>query len=55
MPLASDKFKSFRLPMLQRVLPISGAQITAEIIAGITLAALAIPEVMGTPRSPAHR
>jgi len=51
MPLASDKFKSFRLPMLQGVLPISGAQIPAE----ITLAALAIPEVMGTPRSPAHR
>jgi high affinity sulfate transporter 1 len=35
------------LPILQGILPISGAQVPAEIIAGITLAALAIPEVMG--------
>ena len=33
--------------MLQGILPIKKAQISAEIIAGITLAALAIPEVMG--------
>ena len=38
---------NFRLPMLQGILPIKKAQISAEIIAGITLAALAIPEVMG--------
>jgi len=32
---------------MQGLLPINGSQIPAEIIAGITLAALAIPEVMG--------
>ena len=36
-----------RLPVLQGLLPISGSQVPAEIIAGLTLAALAIPEVMG--------
>ncbi len=43
----SNKSKGFRLPILQGVLPIKAAQIPSEIIAGITLAALAIPEVMG--------
>ncbi len=43
----SNKSEGFRLPVLQGVLPIKAAQIPAEIIAGITLAALAIPEVMG--------
>jgi len=37
----------FRVPFMQGVLPINKAQIPAEIIAGLTLAALAIPEVMG--------
>ena len=41
------KSKPFRLSILRGVLPIRGAQVPAEIIAGITLAALAIPEVMG--------
>lgn len=36
-----------RLPILQGLLPIRGTQLPAEIIAGMTLAALAIPEVMG--------
>ena len=36
-----------RLPVLHGVLPISAAQLPAEVVAGITLAALAIPEVMG--------
>ena len=36
-----------RLAMLQGVVPIRRAQVPAEIVAGITLAALAIPEVMG--------
>jgi SulP family sulfate permease len=40
----------FRLPVLQGILPITPAQVPAEIIAGITLAALAIPEVMGYTR-----
>ena len=43
----NNKSEGFRLPILQGVLPIKGAQVPAEIIAGITLAALAIPEVMG--------
>ena len=33
--------------VLQGVLPIRAEQIPAELIAGLTLAALAIPEVMG--------
>jgi high affinity sulfate transporter 1 len=33
--------------MFQGILPIDGSHVPAEIIAGITLAALAIPEVMG--------
>ena len=36
-----------RLPLLSGVLPLSRAQIPAEIVGGITLAALAIPEAMG--------
>jgi len=43
----NNKSKDFRLPILQGVLPIKGTQVLVEIIAGITLAALAIPEVMG--------
>jgi len=33
-----------RFPMLQGVLPITAAQSLAEVVAGITLAAIAIPE-----------
>jgi sulfate permease, SulP family len=36
-----------RLPLLTGVLPLVPAQIPADIVGGITLAALAIPEVMG--------
>ena len=36
-----------KFAILQGILPIRGARLPAEIIAGITLAALAIPEVMG--------
>jgi high affinity sulfate transporter 1 len=36
-----------RLPLLEGVLPIERARIGPEILAGVTLAALAIPEVMG--------
>jgi high affinity sulfate transporter 1 len=35
------------LPILQGIVPIAAAQVPAEIVAGVTLAALAIPEVMG--------
>jgi SulP family sulfate permease len=37
----------FQIPFMEGVLPIKGSQLPAEIIAGLTLAALAIPEVMG--------
>jgi SulP family sulfate permease len=44
----SDKQTISRhLPILQGVLPITAARIPVEILAGITLAAIAIPEVMG--------
>jgi len=36
-----------RLPILQGLLPIDSSRIPVEMIAGVTLAALAIPEVMG--------
>ena len=36
-----------RFPMLQGMLPVDSSQAPSDIIAGITLAALAIPEVMG--------
>jgi high affinity sulfate transporter 1 len=35
------------MPILQGVLPVHAARIPAEIMAGMTLAALAVPEVMG--------
>ncbi len=37
----------FQLPFMQGVLPIDASRIPTELIAGLTLAALAIPEVMG--------
>jgi len=46
MPSANAKKKS-AFPLFQGLLPIQSAQLPAEIIAGLTLAALAIPEVMG--------
>jgi high affinity sulfate transporter 1 len=39
--------QNVRFRLLQGVLPISPSQVPSEIIAGLTLAALAIPEVMG--------
>ena len=39
--------KKASLPILQGILPIVGSRVLIDIIAGITLAALAIPEVMG--------
>jgi len=36
-----------RLGLLQGILPVDSSQVPAEIIAGVTFAALAIPEVMG--------
>ena len=47
MTAAKNKAKGLRLPVFEGLLPIKGSQVPAEIIAGVTLAALAIPEVMG--------
>jgi high affinity sulfate transporter 1 len=44
---ANSKTRGFHLQVMEGLLPIKGSQIPAEVIAGITLAALAIPEVMG--------
>src|SRR5512135_1257335 len=43
----SLKKSSRNLPLLGGILPIVGSQIPTDIVAGITLAALAVPEVMG--------
>jgi SulP family sulfate permease len=50
MTTRSNKARGWGLSVHQGVLPIKTSQIPAEIIAGITLAALAIPEVMGYPK-----
>ncbi|MGO9107061.1 MAG: SulP family inorganic anion transporter [Dissulfurispiraceae bacterium] len=39
--------QGIRAPVLQGILPIKGSQVPTDVIAGLTLAALAIPEVMG--------
>ena len=44
---ADTKAKAHRFPILQGVLPIDRSRVPVEILAGVTLAALAIPEVMG--------
>ena len=36
-----------RIPILRGILPVEGARVPADIVAGLTLAALAIPEVLG--------
>jgi hypothetical protein len=40
--------KGFHLSILQRLLPLRLMQIPVEIVAGLTLAVLAVPEVMGS-------
>jgi high affinity sulfate transporter 1 len=47
MPSTNESSPGSRFPILQGVLPIKGSRIPVEIVAGLTLAALAIPEVMG--------
>ncbi len=39
--------QGMRLPVFQGILPVKGSQVLKDIIAGLTLAALAIPQVMG--------
>lgn len=48
--MASGANKGSRIPVLEGVLPIDRSAVPSEIIAGLTLAALAIPEVMGYTR-----
>ena len=43
----SKRHRRFPVPILQGVVPIDRARIAPEALAGLTLAALAIPEVMG--------
>jgi high affinity sulfate transporter 1 len=45
--MAAAGTQNFRFGLLQGVLPINASQVPREIIAGLTLAALGIPEVMG--------
>lgn len=40
-------FKGFRLPLFQGILPLHRPQVSADIMAGITLAALNIPQALG--------
>ncbi|MGO9380459.1 MAG: SulP family inorganic anion transporter [Dissulfurispiraceae bacterium] len=47
MTKASTRKKGMWLPIFQGILPIKGAEVSTDIMAGLTLAALAIPEVMG--------
>jgi high affinity sulfate transporter 1 len=47
MMTGNENIKRNALPILQGVLPVRAARIPAEIVAGMTLAALAVPEVMG--------
>ena len=47
MTSAHDHTAPVRFPILQGVLPITAGRIPAELVAGITLAAIAVPEVMG--------
>ena len=44
---ANNKSGGLRLPVLQGVLPINVAQLPGQIVAGVTLAVLAIPGVTG--------
>ena len=47
MAVAQTEAKGFRFPLLQGILPLKRAQVPADIVAGITLAALNIPQAMG--------
>ena len=45
--MSVTKTRIWPLPIFQGLLPVTKSQVMSEVIAGITLAALAIPEVMG--------
>ncbi|MGD0827795.1 MAG: SulP family inorganic anion transporter [Desulfobaccales bacterium] len=50
MASAKTAAKGFQFPMLQGILPIQRSQVPADIVAGISLAALNIPQAMGYTR-----
>ena len=43
----ADGERHWRFPILEGVLPLKGSQVPKDLVAGLTLAALAVPEVMG--------
>jgi MFS superfamily sulfate permease-like transporter len=45
--MGTKKLDSLSLPLLRGILPIDTNKLTSDILAGVTLAALGIPEVMG--------
>jgi MFS superfamily sulfate permease-like transporter len=45
--MGAEKLDSHSLPLLRGVLPIDTNNLVSDIVAGVTLAALGIPEVMG--------
>ena len=47
MATAKTEAPGFRFPLLQGILPLDRSQVPADILAGITLAALNIPQAMG--------
>ncbi len=47
MATATTEAKGFRFPLLQGILPLQRSQVPADLVAGITLAALNIPQAMG--------
>jgi MFS superfamily sulfate permease-like transporter len=47
MAAPQPKVKGFRFPVLQGISPLNPAQMPADLMAGITLAALNIPQALG--------
>jgi SulP family sulfate permease len=47
MPTDQTEAKGFRFPILQGIMPLDKSRIPADIMAGITLAALNIPQALG--------
>ncbi len=44
---SAEAVRGLRMPLLQGILPVDRSRLSGDIVAGITLAALGIPEVMG--------
>src|SRR5262245_61173283 len=45
--MGAEKVDRYSLPLLRGLLPLDTSKLTGDILAGVTLAALGIPEVMG--------